>query len=293
MTQDTIIGWRSLLFVPATNERFIASALRTDADAIQLDLEDSIGTDDKDLARQVIGGAVARIATEDRDVVVRVNRPLRQLVRDLEAAVQPGLTAITLPKVDESGLVDEVADVITELEAERGMPHGGVGLIAMIETAKGLTNAPAIARSSARLVALTIGPEDLAVSLGCAVTEDAMYQPAMTVLTAARAAGKLPLGYVGSISEYTDLDKYRHWIERARGLGFEGAFCVHPTQVPILNEAFMTSAEELVYARALVAAFEQQAGDGKAAFAFDGKMIDAPVALRARQVIRRAQRTNK
>ena len=289
MTTD-FIGWRSLLFVPATNERFVTSALRTDTDAIQLDLEDSITAEQKDTARDAVGGAIQRIAGQGRDVVVRVNHLAGQRDKDLAAVVQPGLTAITLPKVEATASVEEADTKLRNLEAQRDLATGTVRLIAMIETARGLLNAASIADSADRLVAITIGPEDLALSLGSAVTEDALYHPTMTVLTAARAADKIPLGYIGSMSEYKDLEKYRQWIRRARQLGFEGAFCIHPTQVPILNEEFLPSATELARARALVSAFEVHVGKGEAAFTFEGEMVDAPIALRARQLIQRAER---
>ncbi len=284
------LGWRSLLFVPVTNERFITSALRTDADAIQLDLEDSIPVDDKGLARQMVGDSVTRVADQRRDVVVRVNNHPDALEQDLDAAVRRGLTAITLPKVGSPNLIVQTAAQLAGLEAKHGLAEGTVRLIAMIETAEGLVNAAPIAASSPRLVAVTIGPEDLALSLGCAVTEDAMYYPAMTVLTAARAAAKIPLGFIGSMAEYRDLPRYRQWINRARSLGFEGAFCIHPTQVPVLNETFLPTDDELAHASALVEAFDEQATAGRGAFAFEDRMIDAPVAQRASQLLSRAKR---
>lgn len=282
--------WRSILFVPALSDRFVESALRQPADALQIDLEDSIGPDDKARARDAAPAIAQRFAQAGFDVLVRVNRPWRLLVRDLEAVVAREVHAITLPKVPDAAFVREVAQVIDELERDRGLASGHTRLVAMIECPEGLAQIDAIAAAHPRVVALIIGAEDLALTLQCAVDETALLGPNQRAVFAARRAGVMPLGFVGSVADYADLDAFRVRIERARRLGFDGGFCVHPSQVAVMNQAFAPTPAEVARAQALVAAFEAQQAQGRAAFAFEGRMVDRPVVDQARAVLARAAR---
>lgn len=282
--------WRSILFVPALSDRFVESALRQPADALQIDLEDSIGPDDKARARDAAPAIAQRFARAGFDVLVRVNRPWRLLVRDLEAVVAREVHAITLPKVPDAAFVREVAQVIDELERDRGLASGHTRLVAMIECPEGLAQIDAIAAAHPRVVALIIGAEDLALTLQCAVDDEALLGPNQRAVFAARRAGVMPLGFVGSVADYADLDAFRVRIERARRLGFDGGFCVHPRQVAVMNQAFAPTPAEVARAQALVAAFEAQQAQGRAAFAFEGRMVDRPVVDQARAVLARAAR---
>ena len=287
MTHPTLL--RSLLFVPATSEKLLHSAVRRGADAIQLDLEDAIAVGDKEQARQAAAQAIAWLQGRTPYVVVRINRPLRMAVRDLEAVVAPGLHAITAPKTPDGATLRLLDETIGELEAERRLPVGAIGLIAMIETAAGLANVNEIATATPRLVALTVGPEDLAASLGAQPTPDTLYMPNMLALIAARRAGIIPLGYAGAITLYGDKATYREWIQRAAQLGFEGAFCIHPNQVEICNELFQPSAEAIAQARRLIEAYERRLAAGVGVFTVDGQMVDAPVVARARAIVAKAE----
>lgn len=279
--------WRSILFVPAVSDRFVESALKQPADVLQIDLEDSVGPTQKDMARDRVAPIADRFAAAGRDVTVRVNRPWRLLVRDLEAVVRPSVLAVALPKVPDAAFVLSVSEVLDELEHERGMAHGHTRIIAMVEDAQGLSAMNDIAAAHPRVVGLIVGAEDLATSLHMAVDEDGLYLPNVLAVTAARRAGILPIGFIGSVADFKDSAAFRARIQRARRLGFESAFCVHPSQVAILNEEFAPSASELAHARNVVAAFENQAGQGKAAFSFEGRMVDLPVVDQARQIVRR------
>jgi citrate lyase subunit beta/citryl-CoA lyase len=210
-------------------------------------------------------------------------------VRDLEAVVVPGLHAITVPKVPDASFLRLLDETISELEAERGLSAGAIRLIAMIETAGGLANVNQIAAATPRLIAMTVGPEDLAASLGSQATPDAMYIPNVLALVAARQAGIMPLGYIGPIGLYNDKEIYRQWIQRAALLGFEGAFCIHPNQVEICNEVFQPSSKETAKARLLIEAYEKHKAEGVGVFVLDGRMVDAPVVARARTIVARAE----
>lgn len=279
--------WRSILFVPAVSDRFVESALKVDADALQIDLEDSVGPAQKDEARSRVAAIADRFAAAHRDVTVRVNRPWRLLVRDLEASVRASVRAIAMPKVPDASFVRQLAEVLAELERERGLPVGHTRVITMVEDAEGLAHLDAIAAAHSRVVGQIVGGEDLSASLGSTVDDDAMYVPNVDNVRAARRAGVLPLGFVGSVADYRDVDAYRARIERARRLGFEGAFCIHPTQVAICNAGFAPDPAELQDARELLEVFGREVGAGRAAFAWKGRMVDLPVVERARRLLAR------
>ncbi len=279
--------WRSMLFVPALNERFLAGAPSRGADCIQIDLEDSIPFDRKAAARASVPEAAQGLADAGLDVVVRINRAWRLAVPDLEASVCRPVGAINLPKVPNAAYVREIAGMLDELEAERGLLAGHTRLVVMIETAEGLVNINEIAAAHSRVVALTIGAEDLALSMGMRPVSDALYVPNVQAVAAARAAGILPIGYVGTVAQYADRDAFRRTAEQASALGFSGGFCIHPDQVPILNAAFSPRDEDVADARDLVAAYDDALRAGKGAVSHRGAMIDQPVADRARGLIAR------
>src|SRR5207248_3613607 len=158
--------WRSLLFVPATQRRFVDGAARRGADAIILDLEDSVAASEKERARTLVPQAAEIVSRGGADVVVRVNRPLRLAVRDIEAAVGPGVLALALPKVDSPEHVRLLAEIVDEVEAERGLAPGTTRFIAMVETASAFFRIAEIARAHPRLCALHLGAEDFALSAG-------------------------------------------------------------------------------------------------------------------------------
>ena len=162
----TLPVWRSLLFVPVTAKRFVDGAARRGADAIILDLEDSVAASEKERARGLVPEAAEIVSRGGADVVVRINRPLRMAVRDIEAAVGPGVLALALPKADSAEHVRLLAEIVDEVEAERGMAPGTTRLIAMVETAAAFFRIAEIARAHPRLCALNLGAEDFAISAG-------------------------------------------------------------------------------------------------------------------------------
>lgn len=281
-------AWRSMLFIPALNERFLARAAERNADAIQLDLEDAIPPEQKEEARRAIPNAARRLAQQGLYVVVRINRPWRQAVADIEACVGPDVCCLTLPKVPDASHVRAIAEILDELERERGLDSGHTRLVIMIETAEGLLNMASIAAAHPRVAGLTIGAEDLALSLGASPTYDTLYIHNAQAVVAARAAGIQPIGYVGSVADYADEAKFRQTIAQAREMGFTGGFCIHPKQVPILNELFAPSAAEIEWADGALSAFEDALAKGLGAVSFRGAMIDLPIADRARAILARA-----
>jgi citrate lyase subunit beta / citryl-CoA lyase len=281
--------WRSLLYVPATRESFVARAHTRGADAIILDLEDAVAPSEKPAARAALAKAVPMVRQSGAEVCVRINRPVRMAVLDIEAAVAAGADVLVLTKLMGPDHVRLLAELTTESEVAHGVPIGRTRLIGLVETAAALGAMEAIARADERLVALGAGGEDLATDLGMEPTPDALYIPKMLAVVAARAAGVLPLGFVGTVAGISDLDGYRAILRRSRALGFACASCVHPSQVPIVNEEYGARPEDLARARRMIAAFEASLAKGVGAVSFEGDMIDEPVVERARRLLARAR----
>ena len=278
--------WRSLLYVPANVERFIEKAHTYGADCVQLDLEDSVPASEKARARASIADASKRLRKHGVDVAVRINRPLELAVRDIEAAVSDDVDALNISKVHSAAHLQLLDEIVSDLERARGIAVGKTRFIAMIETGSAYFQMPAIAHATTRLVAMGFGSEDFALELGMRPTEETLAMPKQQMIIAAAGAGLLPLGFIASISNYRDLEAFRAMARRSRAFGFAGAACVHPTQVPIVNEAYSPTAEEVVEAKRIVAACQVADSTGRGSFAIDGSMIDRPVMLRAGRVIR-------
>ncbi len=290
MTALPLPVWRSQLFVPVNVERFLAKASERGADAIILDLEDSIAPGDKDSARVAVPAAVARLRREGRsDVLVRINQPLDLAVRDIEAAVIEGVDAILVTKVEGPDHLRLLDDLVSRLEAKRGLPVGRIRFMGLIEGPEALSNAREIARSTPRLMSLSLGAEDYATAIGGRPTEDVLYVPKQLVIQAARAAGLVAMGTIGTLADFADTEGYRRMVRRSAAFGFVGAGCIHPSQVPILNEEFSPAPEEVALAERIVAADREAAAAGRGSFQLDGRMIDIPVVQRAEALLARAR----
>ena len=292
MTVSEILPlWRSSLFVPATSERFIAKAHLRGADAIKIDLEDAVAPTEKARARTLVPAVAASVGQGGADVLVRINRPWRMAVADLEASVGANVNGIVIPKIESADHVVFLEEIVAELEAERGLAPGHTCFTLQIETAKGFLNVREIAGASRRNAAISVGNEDFAHMLGMPETIcEALIGAMQTVQMAAREAGILALGYPGSIANFSDLDAYRADIARARALGFDGGSCIHPAQVAILNEGFAPTAEEIAEAEGIIAAYDAALARGEGAVAYQGKMIDIPIADRARRTLAQRDR---
>ena len=284
MKQDLPI-WRSLLFVPVNVRKFQDKARTLAVDVIQLDLEDSVPESEKAAARRQVQDSARFVGDVGADVVVRINRPLSHAVADIEASICPDVTALALPKVAGPEHVQLLAEHASEVEHRRGLPDGHTRFIAMVETADALFRIRDIAHAHPRLVALTLGGEDFATDTGMVPEPEGLLLPKQMAVFAAASAGILPLGFVGSIAEYKDQDRFRGIVRRSRRLGFRGAGCIHPTQATILNEEFRPDETELGWARRVVDAYKAAQEEGRGAVTVDGRMIDVPIVQRAEALL--------
>jgi citrate lyase subunit beta/citryl-CoA lyase len=283
-------AWRSMLFVPVTRDKFVGSAHARGADAIILDLEDSVAESEKARARTLVPEAAKAVSKSGADVLVRINRPWHQAFRDIEAVVGPQVMALMCPKVESPEHLGVIAEMLDTLEAERRLKVGHTRLVALVETADAYFRLREIARATPRLDALSLGAEDFATSVGMEPIGETLQAPKQTMIIAARAAGILPLGFMGTVADFDDLEAFRATIRRSRRFGFVGASCIHPSQVPILNEEFGWSDAEVDRARRMVATYDAAKAKGLGAVTFEGKMIDVPVVERAQALIRQAER---
>lgn len=282
--------WRSALFVPVNVERFVAKATERGADALIVDLEDSIPPAQKDLARGLVSDVVAQFAAQGRsDVIVRINQPLELAIRDLEAAVIPGVDAIMVTKVEGPDHLRLLDEMVSRLEERRGLAPGQILFIGLIEAPGPLARADAIARATPRLAGLSLGAEDYATAIGAKATEETLLLPKQQIVQAACAAGIMPLGTIGSVANFADLEGYARIVRRSADLGFVGAACIHPALVPLLNAGFSPLQEEIEQAERLIALDREAAAQGRASFAIDGKMIDIPIVQRAEALLSRAR----
>jgi len=282
--------WRSLLYVPVNVQRFVDKAHTRGADGVILDLEDSVPPSEKDHARTLIDAAAAKVARNGADVLVRINRPLNLAIRDIEAAISPAVCALKVPKVQSAEHVQLLAELIDELEQARGMTVGHTRLIAMVETADAFFSIDRIAKASPRLASVVLGGEDFALDVGFK-PDPAVYQyPKQQAMIAARAAGLTPLGLIGTVADYSDNDAFLEVVRNSARFGLEGASCIHPKNVAMLNLGFSPDPDEVDYARKLVELDAEHAAQGRGSWELDGKMIDIPVVERAKRLVNRADR---
>lgn len=272
---------RSLLYMPAHSERFVAKAHERGADAIILDLEDAVPAAEKDAARAALAEAVPAVGRNGAKVFVRTNAEPELMAEDAEAACRAGAAALYVPKAREAATFMQLADLLQPIEAATGRPP--INFVALIEDAGGVLDARALARAP-RVMALTTGGEDLALSLGGQPTPDVLRLPKLLVHYAAKAEGLLSFGMLRSVADYADHAAIAAAAREAREHGFDGATCVHPAVVPLLNEGFAPSPDEVAWAERVVAA----AAGGAGAFTVDGQMVDAPVIARARGILEKA-----
>ena len=278
--------WRSLLFVPVLEERFIAKAANSGADAVVLDLEASIADAQKADARAALPEAAARLASEI-DVTVRINPLWLEAIRDLEACMCEGISAIHLARCNGPEEVIAVDQLITELERDRGLNGPTPSLIAMLESPGAVENAQAIAQASPRMAGLTLGVEDYATEMGVAANDTLLRTAAFQVIQTAKAARLEPILVPTSMADFRNLEALENAAQFSRNLGATGGYAVHPAQIEVLNRVFAPTETERDWARRVLATSESAKKDGRGVFLLDGQMIDLPLITRAQQILKR------
>lgn len=277
---------RSLLFVPGHRADMIEKARRYGADALILDLEDGVAPDAKETARQIVAAALDDRWPEGPPILVRVNGTESGLLdEDIGVALRPRVDAVCLPKCHSPEEIQAVDARLQVLEDRWGMPRGRVRLMPMIETARGVLNAPAIARGHPRVAALGFGAEDFTADIGVPRTrEGGEIAYARAAVSLAAHAGRVD-ALDGIYADFHDAEGLRADTAAARALGYTGKMVIHPAQISTVHAAFAPSTGEVAHARRVVSAFEEAQTRGAGIAVVDGAMIDRPVVLRAQRIL--------
>nr|WP_278313385.1 CoA ester lyase [Lolliginicoccus levis] len=295
---------RTILAVPGSNPRMIDKARGLSCDAVLLDLEDAVAAAAKDAARQRVVEALVAGGWGDRVRTVRVNAwstPwTHRDVIDIVAGAGGEIDAIVLPKADHPGHVHALSLLLDQLEALHGLPVGGIGIEAQIESAVALRRIDEIAAASPRLVSLVLGPADMMASLGIRTLRvgdqppgyepgDAYHHALMSILVAARAHGVQAID--GPFVDIGDPDAFERAARRTAALGYDGKWVIHPSQIERGNAAFTPSPGELERAKRLLGAYEEatsRAGGARGAIMLDGEMVDEAGRALARSIVARS-----
>jgi citrate lyase subunit beta / citryl-CoA lyase len=282
------IFWRSMLFVPANNARYVEKARRSSADAIIIDLEDAVLPENKAVARTIVKEVAKSIKSSRRDVLVRINRPLTMALPDIAASICKDVDGLVVAKTASIDHVSLLGEVIAEHELANGLGEGHTSILPLIETPEAVANMEKIA-SAPRVAAVVCGDEDLAAELECPPHSETIISIKHDLVVAAAKAGVRPLGLLGSISEFKNIELYQSFVEKSRVAGLKGTLCIHPDQVDIANKGFSPTPDEVSQAQRVIEAAEKARLAGAGAAALDGRMIDLPVLLRAQKLLTSAK----
>ena len=284
---------RSFLFAPGNVARRVEKALTLQADAVILDLEDSVAPSDKPATRKHIAEALAR-PRECRGYV-RVNAPSSPFCfRDLVETLHKGVDGVVLPKVESAADLHAIDWLIANLEREHGLAEGSIDLMPLIETAAGVQRVERILQARSlrpyaapwRVKRIAFGAGDYANDVGLAPTleESELADARARLVLASRAAG-LENPIDSPWFHFREADAFGRALERSRRGGFQGRLCVHPDQIGPVNRAYLPTEDELALAERIVAAFVAAEAKGEAAIQVEGQMIDYPIVHRARRLL--------
>ena len=281
---------RSKLFVPGARPELFAKALAGDTDAISIDLEDAVLEERKDEARQ----ALCRFLRSDqasghgKTIIMRINGlQTPHFERDIEACAWPAVDVINLPKAESADDVRRTAQTLARWEEAHGCART-IGILANIESPRGLRLAADIAGADPRVVGLQLGFADLLEPLGIARDNPAAIQQLQLAVRLAAGEAGLP-ALDSAYANVRDPEGYRAEAAQARRLGFMGKTCIHPSQVALANESFRPSDDEIARAVRVADAWETAQREGTGALLVDGRMIDIPFALRAQSIVAMAR----
>lgn len=290
MPLASLDAMRSKLFLPGTRPELFAKGAASAADALSFDLEDSVAPERKAEARAHVAAALRdpALRAAGKLHIVRVNAlGTPHFAEDVAALVGPGLDAINLPMVEDAAMVREAVAVIARAEAAAGAPP--CGILANIETPRGLRLAAEIAGADPRVTGLQIGYGDLFEPFGIARDDEAALNHVRLQVRLAAAEARIP-AFDGALAAIASPERCRAEAEASRRLGFAGKSCIHPSQVAIVNAAFQPGEAEIARAARVVAAAEEAEAKGIGAYTVDGQMVDAPFAASARAVLALARR---
>ncbi|MBN3080116.1 citrate (pro-3S)-lyase subunit beta [Pectobacterium polaris] len=280
---------RSMLFLPGANAAMLSNAFIYKPDSIMFDLEDAVSLREKDTARLLVFHALQHPMYRDIETVVRINQlstPFGLL--DLEAAVRGGADVIRLPKTDSTDDVDELEHHLVRIEKACGREVGSTRIMAAIESAVGVINAVAIARSSERMIGIALAAFDYVMDMQTERGDGSeLFYARCAVLHAARAAGIDAFDVV--YPNVNDDAGFLKEVDLIRRLGFNGKSLINPRQIELLHNAYAPTQDEVDYSHLVIKAAEEGERAGLGVISLNGKMIDGPIIDHARSVLGRAQ----
>jgi len=283
---------RTWLFAPGNHPSKIKKVFQTGADVVILDLEDSVAIAEKEATRVVVLEALR--GKHSCLGYVRVNGlDTEWAYRDLDSLVQPQVNGIVLPKVESAADLAKVDRVITALEKERGLPEGGIDLLPIIETAQGLDAIDEIAQSDTRIRRLSFGGGDFTTDLNIKWDgeEKALAYARSRFVLASRVADlEQPIDTV--FIDLADDAHFEQSVHTALEFGFQGKLCIHPKQVPIINDIFTPTDADLKQARAVIAAFKEAESAGSASIQVNGYFVDYPIVKKAKRLVQLSEAIN-
>lgn len=287
MNNDTYL-MRSLMFVPAHNKKLLDSSLRRNADVLLLDIEDSVPPVDKQTARNNILDFIKRPETQGKVIFPRVNdRESGELLKDLYQLTVEGVAGFMYPKSIKAEDVYFVGKLLETIEYEKGIPVGTFKLIPLIETAGAIVNIKEICTACSRVVAVAFGCEDYVTDLGGKhdVEGLSIFFARNAIVNAARAAGVLPIDTVHI--KVHDLDDLERNLVLSKNLGFEGMLVLNPKELPLVNQYFSPSEEEVAWAEEMVRLTAEAKTEGKGVAVKDNKFIGPPMLKMAEKILRK------
>ena len=291
---DEMYLMRSLMFVPAHNQKLLDSSLRRDADVLLLDIEDSVPPVDKQTARKNILEFVKRPEAQGKVIFPRVNdRESGELLRDLYQLTVDGIAGFMYPKSTKEEDVYFVGKLLETIEYEKGIPVGTFKLIPLIETAGAIVNIKEICTACTRVVAVAFGCEDYVTDLGGKHDPEgqSIFYARNAIVNAARFAGVAPIDTVHI--KVHDLEDLERNLILSKNLGFEGMLVLNPKELPLVNQYFSPSEEEIAWAEEMVRLTAEAKAEGKGVAVKDNKFIGPPMLKMAEKTLGKLSKIHK
>ena len=284
---------RTALFVPGNRPDRVDKAVKTNADAVIIDLEDAVVLTEKEASRSKVRDKILEHA--ERKIIVRVNSLESPFFQgDLAEVITGNLACLMVPKVESAAHIREINENLLKVEKEKGIVQGSVSIIPLIESAGAVQNIFQIATEKtepSRIYCVAFGSADYTLDMGIEITREGaeLSYPRSRIAVASRAARIEPPLDTPFMMDLKDMEALKVDAGRAKQLGFQGKLCIHPNQIEPCNAIFSPTKEEILYAERVVQVFEEAEKEGSAAILLDGKFIDYPVVERARRILKVAE----
>ena len=285
---------RSLLFVPGNQPNMLDKALTLNPDVYVPDMEDSIPINEKENARGIITSFLYKMASTNTLVIPRINSLDTGFTqKDMDSVIGVHIFGVSVGKIECSQDIKQVCNMIGEVENKNELQSGSIKLLPWIETAKAIVNAYEICVASPRIIGVGFGAEDFTNDMGIDRTEDSseIAYARSVVSVAARAADVLAIDT--PYFALGNLDGLSRDVKQAKKCGFNGKFAIHPEQIPVINEGFSPSRNEVDKAKRIIDAFQEAELHGRGSISLDGMVVDIPVVKRARNILKLATKLNE